>query len=167
MVAPTVMCSIILHIFFHVNPTKDLSFKLMALPACQLVLVLPFFEYPQHHFIFQHFSSVSLQKSLAFYWKMVCCFVFNNSHNNSLKKRIQTDNTIDDQAVAFIESRMFPGSTTNRALASWMPPWVEACEVWRSGYDARLGLFRGGAFSAYQDAFDLKFITEHLGFLRE
>jgi len=24
----------------------------------------------------------------------------------------QTDNTIDDQAVAFIESRMFPGSTT-------------------------------------------------------
>ena len=25
----------------------------------------------------------------------------------------QTDNTIDDQAVAFIESRMFPGSTTN------------------------------------------------------
>ena len=25
----------------------------------------------------------------------------------------QTDNTIDDQAVAFIEARMFPGSTTN------------------------------------------------------
>jgi len=25
----------------------------------------------------------------------------------------QTDNSIDDQAVAFIESRMFPGSTTN------------------------------------------------------
>ena len=25
----------------------------------------------------------------------------------------QTDNTIDDQAVAFIESSMFPGSTTN------------------------------------------------------
>ncbi len=25
----------------------------------------------------------------------------------------QTDNTIDDQAVSFIESRMFPGSTTN------------------------------------------------------
>ena len=25
----------------------------------------------------------------------------------------QTDNTIDEQAVAFIESRMFPGSTTN------------------------------------------------------
>ena len=25
----------------------------------------------------------------------------------------QTDNTIDDQAVAFIESRMFLGSTTN------------------------------------------------------
>ena len=25
----------------------------------------------------------------------------------------QTDHTIDDQAVAFIESRMFPGSTTN------------------------------------------------------
>ena len=25
----------------------------------------------------------------------------------------QTDNTIDDQAVAFIESRMFPGSTTS------------------------------------------------------
>ena len=25
----------------------------------------------------------------------------------------QTDNTIDDQAVAFIESRMVPGSTTN------------------------------------------------------
>ena len=25
----------------------------------------------------------------------------------------QTDNTIDDQAVAFIESRMFPRSTTN------------------------------------------------------
>jgi hypothetical protein len=24
----------------------------------------------------------------------------------------QTDNTIDDQAVAFIESRMFPSSTT-------------------------------------------------------
>jgi len=24
----------------------------------------------------------------------------------------QTDNTIDDQAVSFIESRMFPGSTT-------------------------------------------------------
>ena len=24
----------------------------------------------------------------------------------------QTDNSIDDQAVAFIESRMFPGSTT-------------------------------------------------------
>jgi hypothetical protein len=24
----------------------------------------------------------------------------------------QTDNTIDDQAVAFIEARMFPGSTT-------------------------------------------------------
>ena len=25
----------------------------------------------------------------------------------------QTDNTIDDQAVEFIEARMFPGSTTN------------------------------------------------------
>ena len=25
----------------------------------------------------------------------------------------QTDNTIDDQAVVFIESRMFPGSSTN------------------------------------------------------
>ena len=25
----------------------------------------------------------------------------------------QTDNTIDDQAVSFIESRMLPGSTTN------------------------------------------------------
>ena len=25
----------------------------------------------------------------------------------------QTDNTIDDHAVAFIESRMFPGSTTS------------------------------------------------------
>ena len=25
----------------------------------------------------------------------------------------QTDNTIDDQSVSFIESRMFPGSTTN------------------------------------------------------
>ena len=25
----------------------------------------------------------------------------------------QTDNTIDDQAVAFIEARMFPSSTTN------------------------------------------------------
>ena len=25
----------------------------------------------------------------------------------------QTDNSIDDQAVSFIESRMFPGSTTN------------------------------------------------------
>ena len=25
----------------------------------------------------------------------------------------QTDNSIDDQAVDFIESRMFPGSTTN------------------------------------------------------
>ena len=25
----------------------------------------------------------------------------------------QTDNTIDDQAVAFIESRMFPSSTTS------------------------------------------------------
>ena len=25
----------------------------------------------------------------------------------------QTDNTIDDQAVEFIETRMFPGSTTN------------------------------------------------------
>ena len=25
----------------------------------------------------------------------------------------QTDNTIDDQAVAFIEARMFPGSTTS------------------------------------------------------
>ena len=25
----------------------------------------------------------------------------------------QTDNTIDDQAVSFIESRMFPGSTTS------------------------------------------------------
>ena len=25
----------------------------------------------------------------------------------------QTDNSIDDQAVACIESRMFPGSTTN------------------------------------------------------
>ena len=25
----------------------------------------------------------------------------------------QTDNTIDDQAVAFIEARLFPGSTTN------------------------------------------------------
>tara|TARA_A100001035_G_C27645915_1_gene436849 strand:- start:9 stop:185 length:177 start_codon:yes stop_codon:yes gene_type:complete len=25
----------------------------------------------------------------------------------------QTDNTIDDQAVSFIEARMYPGSTTN------------------------------------------------------
>ncbi len=25
----------------------------------------------------------------------------------------QTDNTIDDQAVSFIEARMFPGSSTN------------------------------------------------------
>jgi len=25
----------------------------------------------------------------------------------------QTDNSIDDQAVSFIESRMFPGSTTS------------------------------------------------------
>ena len=25
----------------------------------------------------------------------------------------QTDNTIDDQAVSFIEARMFPGSTTS------------------------------------------------------
>ena len=25
----------------------------------------------------------------------------------------QTDNTIDDQAVGFIEARMFPGSTTS------------------------------------------------------
>ena len=25
----------------------------------------------------------------------------------------QTDNSIDDQAVEFIEARMFPGSTTN------------------------------------------------------
>ena len=25
----------------------------------------------------------------------------------------QTDNTLDDQAVSFIESRMFPGSTTS------------------------------------------------------
>ena len=25
----------------------------------------------------------------------------------------QTDNTIDDQAVAFVEARMFPGSSTN------------------------------------------------------
>ena len=25
----------------------------------------------------------------------------------------QTDNTIDDQAVGFIEARMFPGSSTN------------------------------------------------------
>ena len=25
----------------------------------------------------------------------------------------QTDNTIDDHAVSFIEARMFPGSTTN------------------------------------------------------
>ena len=25
----------------------------------------------------------------------------------------QTDNTLDDQAVEFIEARMFPGSTTN------------------------------------------------------
>ena len=25
----------------------------------------------------------------------------------------QTDNTIDDQAVSFIESRLYPGSTTN------------------------------------------------------
>jgi hypothetical protein len=25
----------------------------------------------------------------------------------------QTDNTIDDQAVAFIEARLYPGSTTN------------------------------------------------------
>ena len=30
-----------------------------------------------------------------------------------LLKAKQTDNSIDDQAVAFIESRMFPGSTTN------------------------------------------------------
>tara|TARA_Y100000114_G_scaffold13766_1_gene11121 strand:- start:460 stop:633 length:174 start_codon:yes stop_codon:yes gene_type:complete len=25
----------------------------------------------------------------------------------------QTDNTLDDQAINFIEARMFPGSTTN------------------------------------------------------
>ena len=25
----------------------------------------------------------------------------------------QTDNTLDDQAVSFIEARMYPGSTTN------------------------------------------------------
>ena len=25
----------------------------------------------------------------------------------------QTDNTLDDQAVSFIEARMFPGSSTN------------------------------------------------------
>ena len=25
----------------------------------------------------------------------------------------QSDNTLDDQAVSFIEARMFPGSTTN------------------------------------------------------
>tara|TARA_R100000234_G_C4859250_1_gene118459 strand:+ start:66 stop:242 length:177 start_codon:yes stop_codon:yes gene_type:complete len=25
----------------------------------------------------------------------------------------ETDNTLDDQAVSFIEARMFPGSTTN------------------------------------------------------
>ena len=25
----------------------------------------------------------------------------------------ETDNTLDDQAVSFIESRMYPGSTTN------------------------------------------------------
>ena len=25
----------------------------------------------------------------------------------------QTDNTLDDQAVSFIEGRMYPGSTTN------------------------------------------------------
>jgi len=25
----------------------------------------------------------------------------------------ETDNTIDDQAVAFIEARLYPGSTTN------------------------------------------------------
>ena len=25
----------------------------------------------------------------------------------------QTDNTIDDQAVAYIEARLYPGSTTN------------------------------------------------------
>jgi len=25
----------------------------------------------------------------------------------------QTDNTLDEQAVSFIEARMFPGSTTN------------------------------------------------------
>ena len=25
----------------------------------------------------------------------------------------QTDNTIDDQAVAFIEARLYPGTTTN------------------------------------------------------
>ena len=25
----------------------------------------------------------------------------------------QTDNTIDDQAVSFIEARLYPGSTTN------------------------------------------------------
>ena len=25
----------------------------------------------------------------------------------------QTDNTIDEQAVAFVEARMFPGSSTN------------------------------------------------------
>ena len=28
----------------------------------------------------------------------------------------QTDNTIDDQAVEFIDARMFPGSTTNLQL---------------------------------------------------
>ena len=35
------------------------------------------------------------------------------SLSNGVPAMIQTDNTIDDQAVAFIESRMFPGSTTN------------------------------------------------------
>ena len=29
----------------------------------------------------------------------------------------QTDNTIDDQAVAFIEARLYPGSTTNLLTA--------------------------------------------------
>ncbi len=32
----------------------------------------------------------------------------------------QTDNTIDDQAVAFIEARMFPGSTTS---LQWYEKW--------------------------------------------
>ena len=32
----------------------------------------------------------------------------------------QTDNTIDDQAVAFIEARMFPGSTTS---LQWYERW--------------------------------------------